>query len=126
MSNFSQPIFCCSRAAQRAALPQRDNDALAPQLAAAHRNDGKRTHAPFSIGGFGSQPLRQVFALHPVPYFHGSFQLEVLGIKSIYEVEQFLIMCMFLRFYTVVRYLREREAVKVTYLQYKSIATEPQ
>lgn len=67
-----------------------------------------------------------MFALHPVPYFHGSFLLEVLGIKSIYEVEQFLIMCMFLRFYTVVRYLREREAVKVTYLKYKSIATELQ
>lgn len=51
---FSQPIFCCSRAAQRAALSQRNNDSMAPQLAAAHRNDGKRAFAQFSIAGFGS------------------------------------------------------------------------
>jgi hypothetical protein len=126
MSYFSQPIFRCSRATQRAALPQRNNDSLASQLAAAYRNDGQRPRALFSNGGFVSHHLPQVFALHPVPYFHGTFQLEVLGIKSVYQVEQFLILCMFLRFYTVVRYLREREAVKVTFFQLNSIATELQ
>lgn len=54
-----------------------------------------------------------IFSVHPFPYVHGIFNLEVLGIKSVYQVEQVLLVAMFLRFYTVIRYLRERQAVQM-------------
>lgn len=109
-----QPLFHSARVVQGPSLPQRGHDRLASELAAAGRN-GRATSQllPSCLWLM----LTQIFALHPFPYLHSTFQLDILGIVSVYQVEQIFIICMFLRFYTVVRYLREREAVQVRHLQ---------